>query len=205
MNKVLAEKVKAKCKDMGLSEEFINGITASLGTDITDDSTDNEAIEAKATLIAEIAKQTQGEGNRYVESYKKNHPQLPPKPPKTEDDGGEEPAWATKFRQSFEDRIQKLEDKNKELIAEQNKTNRTSKIVAAFDKHNIPSFIREYVSVPETVMDNKIDEFVGGMAQKFITEKLPQMDTTGRQVASKEETQAAADAFFKAHVKQETN
>ena len=40
MNKKLQQKVKDKCKDMGLSEEYLNGITEVLGADIADDSTD---------------------------------------------------------------------------------------------------------------------------------------------------------------------
>ena len=57
MNKKLFEKVKGLCKDTGLSEKYLKAITEKMGGSIEDDSTDDEAIESTANLIAEVAKE----------------------------------------------------------------------------------------------------------------------------------------------------
>ena len=64
MNKKLFEKVKGLCKDTGLSEKYLKAITEKMGGSIEDDSTDDEAIESTANLIAEVAKESQGEATR---------------------------------------------------------------------------------------------------------------------------------------------
>ena len=55
MNKLLFEKVKAKCKDNGLSEKYLKAITEKIGGSVEDDSTDETAIEEMANQIADIA------------------------------------------------------------------------------------------------------------------------------------------------------
>lgn len=197
MNKKLQQKVKDKCKDMGLSEEYLNGITEVLGADIADDSTDEAAIETVANRISDIAKRSQGEATRWAQKQKPvpPTPPTPPTPPSTE-----EPEYFRSFRQSMETRLEAIEEENIALKAERTRQKRAAKIAAAFAKHNIPEFLREYVNVPDSVEDAKIEEFVGGMAQKFVTQQLPGMSDTGRKVASNEETKAAAEQFFKTHV-----
>lgn len=198
MNKILQQTVKDKCKDMGLSEESLNGVTEILGGEIADDSTDNAAIEAVANRIVEVAKRMQGEATRWAQGkFPQPTPPVPPTPPTpptppapTESDE------MKKWREDMDKRFKAIEDENKLLRAERQKQERTAKIGAAFTKHHIPEYLREYVTVPDSVEDAKIDEYVGGMAQKFVTQQLPGMEDSSRQVASKEETQAAADKFF---------
>lgn len=202
MNKVLQQKVKDKCKDMGLSEEYVNGITEVLGADIADDSTDEAAIETAANRIADIAKRSQGEATRWAQKKQpvQPTPPTPPTPPASQVDVN---AILEQVRQETDKRFKKLEEQNATLIAERDKAERSNAIGAAFNKHRIPDYLREYVTVPESVETAKIEEYVVGMAQKLVTQQLPGMSTDGPQVASQQETQAAADAFFKAHVKQE--
>lgn len=204
MNKVLAQKVKDKCKDMGLSEEYLNGITEVLGADVADDSTDNEAIETVANRISDIAKRSQGEATRWAQ---KNKPT--PKPdqePKPDTDQQKPikgmPDWFNEWQKENDKRMKALEDENNALKAERLKETRSSLISSAMAKHNIPDYIRKYVSVPESTENDKIEEFIAGMAQEFVTQKLPNLGNQQPQVASKEATEAAADAFFKTHVKQ---
>ncbi|MBQ6067949.1 MAG: hypothetical protein IJK84_00460 [Bacteroidales bacterium] len=204
MNKILAQKVKDKCKDMGLSEEYVNGITEVLGADIADDSTDSEAIETVANRIADIAKRSQGEATRWAQKKTPQPAPTPtpkPQPTPTPQPPDEEPAWAKAMRENMEKRIKGLEDQNKELLAERKKNAREAVIGAALDKHKIPAYLRKYIGIPEDVEDAKIEEYVAGMAQEFVTNQLPDIGDQGRQVASKQETEAAADAFFKSHVK----
>lgn len=199
MNKVLQQKVEDKCKDMGLSKEAINGITVLLGGEIADDSTDETAINTVVNRIADVAKQMQGEATRWAQK-KQPTPPTPPAPPAPSVDVN---AILEQVRQETDKRFKKLEEQNATLIAERDKAERSNAIGAAFNKHRIPDYLREYVTVPESVETAKIEEYVAGMAQKLVTQQLPGMSTDGPQVASQQETQAAADAFFKAHVKQE--
>ena len=85
MNRKLFEKVKTKCTDTGLSEKYLQAITEKMGGSIEDDSTDDEAIETTANLIAEVAKESQGEATRWVnkKSQKK-------KPKETEEEEEED-------------------------------------------------------------------------------------------------------------------
>lgn len=192
MNKILQQKVEDKCKDMGLSKEFVNGLTELLGADIADDFTDEAAIETTANRIAEAAKKTQSEATRWAQKNKPTPPAPQPQPQTAPTESDEMKKW----REDMDKRFKAIEDENKLLRAERQKQERTAKIGAAFTKHHIPEYLREYVTVPDSVEDAKIDEYVGGMAQKFVTQQLPGMEDSSRQVASKEETQAAADKFF---------
>ena len=70
MNKTLFKKVKDLCKDTGLSEKYLTAITEKMGGSIEDDSTDDEAIESTANLIAEVAKESQGEATRWANKKK---------------------------------------------------------------------------------------------------------------------------------------
>ena len=69
------------CKDTGLSEKYLKAITEKMGGSIEDDSTDDEAIESTANLIAEVAKESQGEATRWANKKK---------PTQTEDEEEEE-------------------------------------------------------------------------------------------------------------------
>lgn len=198
MNKILAEKVKSKCKDMGLSEEYINGITESIGADIKDDSTDEQAIDEVANRIAALAKLSQGEATRWAQKSKqtppaKNEPQ--PAPP------AGEPEWFTEFRKQNDERMREIENQNIKFFAEKAKQERSSKINESLKKHEIPSFLHEFLSVPDSIEEAKIDEYIAGISQKLTTNQLTDMKSSSRQIASHEDTKAAAEAFFKSHVK----
>ena len=72
MNRKLFEKVKTKCTDTGLSEKYLQAITEKMGGSIEDDSTDDEAIETTANLIAEVAKESQrGRRGRRKQRWKR--------------------------------------------------------------------------------------------------------------------------------------
>lgn len=201
MNKTLTEKVKAKCKDMGLSEEYLNGVTQMLGGNIADDSTDEAAIESCANQIMEIAKASQGEATRWAQKQKSKTeppaPPTPPTPPAPQPDG--EPEWFKVYREKNDKRMKTLEDENTLLKQQRTASERQANITAAFDKYKVPAFLRQHLSVPDSVTD--IDAHVAKMAQDFVTHNLPEEAGGQKKVASREETEAAADAFFKAQTK----
>ena len=211
MNKILQQKVEDKCKDMGLSKEYVAAILGKMSSTVTDDSTDETAIEAVANQIAEVARLSQGEAHRWVNAYKakqeppkqeppKQEPpkQEPPKqePPKQEPPKQEgEPDWFRTYREAQEARIAQLEQTNATLAAERAKAERTASINAAFAKHNIPEQLREFVAVPDSIEATGIDGYVAGMAQKIVALQLPKLprgvQTNGQEV-TKETTDAIA-------------
>jgi hypothetical protein len=214
MNKILQDKVKGKCKDMGLSEEYVSGITEKLGGTVADDSTDETAIETVANQIVEIARLSQGEATRWVNKNKlKNEPpkqdppkqdppkQDPPKqdPPKTEDVEEAVNKALAGYTKTYEERLKALEQQNANLLAERAKAERQASINAAYKKHDIPDVLREYVAVPDSVEAKDIDSYVAGMSQKLVTLQLPKLHggiKTGAGEVTKEQTDAIAKTML---------
>lgn len=169
----LTDKVKAKCKDMGLSEKYLDGLIEALGKEIKDDSTDEE-VDKVANLIESVAKSAQAEATRWAQSEKdKRKEEKKPEETNAEEKSSEdEPDWFKRYREAQEKRIHDLEEKEKATAAEKAAADRKDKIDAALAKYKIPEVMREYVgNVPENVED--IDKFVGDAAQKFVTSQLP--------------------------------
>ena len=86
MNKALRAKVKEKTKDTRLSEKYLTAITEKLGGSVEDDSTDEELIETTATLIADVATESQGEATRWAQKAKGNAKTKTVKDDDTDDD-----------------------------------------------------------------------------------------------------------------------
>lgn len=86
MNKALLAKVKEKTKDTRLSEKYLTAITEKLGGSVEDDSTDEELIETTATLIADVATESQGEATRWAQKAKGNAKTKTVKDDDTDDD-----------------------------------------------------------------------------------------------------------------------
>ena len=70
MNAALFQKVKDLTKDYGVSAKYLKSITEKMGGKIADDSTDTEAIEECANLIAEVVAETQSEATRWAQRNK---------------------------------------------------------------------------------------------------------------------------------------
>jgi len=215
MNKILQDKVKGKCKDMGLSEEYVIGITEKLGGTVADDSTDETAIETVANQIVEIARLSQGEATRWVNKNKQKNEPPKPEPPKPEPPKPEppkpEPTQQTvnveeavrkameSYTATFDQRVKQLEEQNANLLAEKSKAERTASINAAYAKHSIPDVLREYVTVPDSVEAKDIDSYVAGMSQKLVTLQLPKLHggiKTGAGEVTKEQTDAIAKTML---------
>ena len=115
MNRKLFEKVKTKCTDTGLSEKYLQAITEKMGGSIEDDSTDDEAIETTANLIAEVAKESQGEATRWVnkKSQKKKPKETEEEEEEEEEEGKE---WEKKERKrKKKTKVEKVANLEKEI------------------------------------------------------------------------------------------
>jgi hypothetical protein len=196
MNKELFAKVKDKCKDTGLSEKYLTAITEAMGGSVADDSTDNDAIESTANLILSVATASQSEATRWANKTKGN-----PKP-KPKDGEGEEPNPNNKDgngggKGSSEEieAIKKLQQQIDEMKAEKSRSERTATINAAFEKHQIPAFLRDRLA--KSISDDEdVEEAVSALKQDCITNGLMSNQADGAKAASEKQVDEAADALL---------
>ena len=206
MNKELFAKVKDKCKDMGLSEKCLTAITEAMGGSVADDSTDTDAIESTANLIVSVATASQSEATRWVNKAKGT-----PKPKTTNKKGGEEgdaddddpnntdPNKGGKGggngNPTESAAIKKLQEQIDALKAEKSKGERTATINAAFEKHNIPAFLRERLA--KSISDDEdVEAAVSALKQDCITNGLMSDNAEGAKAASEKQVDEAADALL---------
>ena len=205
MNKELFAKVKDKCKDMGLSEKCLTAITEAMGGSVADDSTDTDAIESTANLIVSVATASQSEATRWVNKAKGT-----PKPKTTKKDGEEgnadeddpnntDPNKGGKGggndNPSESEAIKKLQEQIDALKAEKSKGERTATINAAFEKHNIPAFLRERLA--KSISDDEdVEAAVSALKQDCITNGLMSDSAEGAKAASEKQVDEAADALL---------
>lgn len=205
MNKELFAKVKDKCKDMGLSEKCLTAITEAMGGSVADDSTDTDAIESTANLIVSVATTTQSEATRWANKAKGT-----PKPKTTKKDGEEGNAddddpnntdpnkdgkGGGNGNPSESEAIKKLQEQIDALKAEKSKGERTATINAAFEKHNIPAFLRERLA--KSISDDEdVEAAVSALKQDCITNGLMSDSADGAKAASEKQVDEAADALL---------
>ncbi len=216
MNKELFAKVKDKCKDTGLSEKYLTAITEAMGGSVADDSTDSEAIESTANLIRSVATASQSEATRWANKAKvtpkpKAKPNegnggegTDPEPKPNEGNGGEgtdpepkpnEGNGGGKGSSDESEAIKKLQGQINELKAEKSRGERTATINAAFEKHGIPSFLRERLA--KSISDDEdVEEAVAALKQDCITNGLVSANAEGAKAASEKQVDEAADALL---------
>lgn len=195
MNKKLFLKVKDLCKDTGVSEKCLKAITEKMGGSIEDDSTDEEAIETTANLIADVAKETQSEATRWASK----------KGSKTEEEEDEEGKKKPKKKNESEEEDEKNDPQSKEIAelkkqlaemkAAQSKGEREAAIAKAMKDHNIPAKFRDRLA--KSISDEEdVDTAVAAMKQDFITEGLMTDDSEGSKGASEKQVDEAADSLL---------
>jgi hypothetical protein len=207
MNKKLFEQVKFKCKDTGLSGKYLQAITEKMGGSVEDDSTDETAIEEAANLIADIAKESQGEATRWAnkqrENQRKNKPNAEGEEPSDDDEPGDdgESGQSSKGKKkgapekSESDELKAIRKELEELKAERAKGDRAKAISEAMERHKIPSKFRDRLS--KSISDDEdVDEAVAAIKQDFITDGLMTEDSEGKKVASEKQVSEAADSLL---------
>lgn len=196
MNKKLFLKVKDLCKDTGVSEKCLKAITEKMGGSIEDDSTDEEAIETTANLIAEVAKETQSEATRWANKK----PNKSKEEEEEEEGGNKKPNSKTKPEKEEEEdetakEIAELKKKVADMEAERSKGERSAAIAKAMATHNIPAKFRDRLAKSISDEDD-IEETVKSMKQDFITDGLMTDDSEGSKGASEKQVDEAADGLL---------
>ena len=207
MNKALLAKVKEKTKDTRLSEKYLTAITEKLGGSVEDDSTDEELIETTATLIADVATESQGEATRWAQKAKGNAKTKTAKDDDTDDDDDNDTDDDTNTKKgkggkgkgkgsdNSDDEIATLRKRLDEMEAERTRGARTAEINAAVEKHKIPVFLRERLG--KTIADDEdIETAVATLKQDCITNGLISGADTGAKAASDKQVDEAADALL---------
>lgn len=203
MNKKLFEQVKSKCKDTGLSEKYLQAITEKMGGSVEDDSTDETAIEETANLIADIAKESQGEATRWA-SKKKENQKKKKQEVEGEDDPDEDDDEPNKTKgknktddpkKSESEELKAIRRELEELKAERAKGERAKDIATAMEKHKIPAKFRDRLA--KSISDDEdVDEAVAAIKQDFITGGLMTEDSGGAKAASEKQVEEAANSLL---------
>lgn len=91
--------------------------------------------------------------------------------------------------------IKKLQEQIDALKAEKSKGERTATINAAFEKHNIPAFLRERLA--KSISDDEdVEAAVSALKQDCITNGLMSDSAEGAKAASEKQVDEAADALL---------
>lgn len=191
----LIKTMTAKCKDMGLSAKAIEEL-AQLGIEGLEDNASSEAIEAKADSLVPFAKSMQAEITR--KTRKKPQPKPSKKEGEDDDDNGSEdvPEWFKKQMESYDTRLQALQDENEALKAEKAKTTRATAIAAKAKELGIPEYLMKRVSFAD---DADIDKELADYKQELVNNNLMQKEQThepgSREAAMKEAAKSWAESL----------
>lgn len=197
MNKKLFEKVKGLCKDTGLSEKYLKAITEKMGGSIEDDSTDDEAIESTANLIAEVAKESQGEATRWANKNKetKTEEEKKAEEERTKKEEEERLKGKVALDEATEKRLKEMEEKIAGYEAKESKEARAKEVVNAMEKHKIPAYLRDRLA--KSISDDEdIEDAVSAYKQELITNGLDDEHSGGSKAASEKQIDEAADSLL---------
>lgn len=197
MNKKLFEKVKGLCKDTSLSEKYLKAITEKMGGSIEDDSTDDEAIESTANLIAEVAKESQGEATRWANKNKETKTEEEKKAEEERKKKEEEERLKGKVAldEATEKRLKEMEEKIANYEAKESKEARAKEVVKAMEKHKIPAYLRDRLA--KSISDDEdIEDAVSAYKQELITNGLDDEHSGGSKAASEKQIDEAADSLL---------
>lgn len=197
MNKKLFEKVKGLCKDTGLSEKYLKAITEKMGGSIEDDSTDDEAIESTANLIAEVAKESQGEATRWANKNKETKTEEEKKAEEERKKKEEEERLKGKVAldEATEKRLKEMEEKIANYEAKESKEARAKEVVKVMEKHKIPAYLRDRLA--KSISDDEdIEDAVSAYKQELITNGLDDEHSGGSKAASEKQIDEAADSLL---------
>lgn len=197
----LFDKVKDKCKDMGLSEKHLKDLTEALGGGLKEDSTDEE-VDAVVDQIVKIAGLSQGEVTRKMQ--KKTPKKKPTKatgdddddPDSNDDDDDEGKSAIDKAVSALRKEMQDaFKQEREERQAERDREARSASIKAAMDKYKIPEKQRRFIqNVPDDVED--VDKYISEYAQEIVTDGLPGDESGQRKVPTQKETEDTGKSWF---------
>lgn len=196
MNKKLLENLKAKCKDMGLSEAALEQIAGIASNGLEETATD-EAIEERAKQYVPILQAMQGEATRWAQKNKQEPPTPPTPPAPPQPKPNEAEPWKAAIEEIEKKYAGVMETQNttiKELQAKLAASERTGVIAAAMKKLGLTEADMEFVSIPA---DANIDEYLGKYKQSLVNRGLKPADPNASKEAKDKAESDMADAMLK--------
>lgn len=196
----LFDKVKDKCKDMGLSEKHLKDLTEALGGGLNEDSTEEE-INSVVEQIVKVAGLSQGEVTRKLQ--KKNPKPKTTKKPEGEDGDSDDDDPDEEGKTTVEKAINALRKEMQETLKqereerqkERDREARSASITAAMDKYKIPEKQRRFIqNIPDDVDD--VDKYISEYAQEIVTDGLPGDESGQRKVPTQKETEDTGRSWF---------
>ena len=195
MNKKLLENLKAKCKDMGLSEAALEQIAGIASNGLEETATD-EAIEERAKQYVPILQAMQGEATRWAQ--KKQEPPTPPTPPaRPQPKPDEAEPWKAALAEMEKKYAGVVETQNTTIAELQKKlaaSERTGVIAAEMKKLGLTDADMEFVSIPA---DANISEYLGKYKQSLVNRVLKPADPNTSKEAKDKAESDMADAMLK--------
>lgn len=195
MNKKLLENLKAKCKDMGLSEAALEQIAGIASNGLEETATD-EAIEERAKQYVPILQAMQGEATRWAQ--KKQEPPTPPTPPAPQQPKPDEAEpWKAALAEMEKKYAGVVETQNTTIAELQKKlaaSERTGVIAAEMKKLGLTEADMEFVSIPA---DANISEYLGKYKQSLVNRGLKPADPNTSKEAKDKAESDMADAMLK--------
>lgn len=168
-----------------------------MGGSIEDDSTDDEAIESTANLIAEVAKESQGEATRWANKNKETKTEEEKKAEEERKKKEEEERLKGKVAldEATEKRLKEMEEKIAGYEAKESKEARAKEVVNAMEKHKIPAYLRDRLA--KSISDDEdIEDAVSAYKQELITNGLDDEHSGGSKAASEKQIDEAADSLL---------
>lgn len=196
MNKKLLENLKAKCKDMGLSEAALEQIAGIASNGLEETATD-EAIEERAKQYVPILQAMQGEATRWAQKNKQEPPTPPTPPAPPQPKLNEAEPWKAAIAEIEKKYAGVMETQNttiRELQAKLAASERTGVIAAAMKKLGLTEADMEFVSIPA---DANIDEYLGKYKQSLVNRGLKPADPNASKEAKDKAESDMADAMLK--------
>ena len=195
MNKKLLENLKAKCKDMGLSDAALEQI-AGIASNGLDEAATDEAIEERAKQYVPIMQAMQGEATRWAQ--KKQEPPTPPTPPTPpQPKPNEAEPWKAAIEEAqkqYAEALKKQGDTIATLEAKLAQSERTGVIAAACKKLGLTDADMEFVSIPA---DANVEEYLGKYKQNLVNRGLKRADPNVTKEAKAKAESEMAEAMLK--------
>lgn len=195
MNKKLLENLKAKCKDMGLSDAALEQI-AGIASNGLDEAATDEAIEERAKQYVPIMQAMQGEATRWAQ--KKQEPPTPPTPPTPpQPKPNEAEPWKAAIEEAQKQYAEALKKQGDTIVALEAKlarSERTGVIAAACKRLGLTEADMEFVSIPA---DANVEEYLGKYKQNLVNRGLKRADPNVTKEAKAKAESEMAEAMLK--------
>lgn len=197
MKKKFIKLLSEKCKDMGLTSKALEELSELGSEGLADDASD-EDITAKVDLLVPFAKSMQAEITRKTRSQKSKSTK-----PQSNGEGGDEgdggddvPEWFKKQMQSYDSRLQALQDENDALKAEKAKSTRDAEIAAKAKKLGIPEYLMKRVSFAEDAdIDKELADYKQELVNNNLVPKEQAHETGATEAAMKEAAKSWAESL----------